>query len=706
MRCRTFWAVVSFVAGCSNAPANSPFVVDGGPSDAMSDLTPYDAVDDNGIPLGRPCVDDRQCNDAIECTFDTCLRALGRCQNVPDDSRCQNGLFCDGLEICDHELGCRRGQTTTCSDEKTCTIDRCVEENKTCEHVDRDADGDGNPDGHCVTGGDCDDNDPTVFTGHPEICGNRKDDNCDGQIDETPCQSPSHDTCLDPLVVSGSGVFELDTTAAAFDYGGTCAPMDPGARRDVVIALQIGEARDVDVVAEAPAGVLAVGLAGECGKLATEMACAAYQPGPLGNSLARLRARNLAAGTYPLYVWSDRDEKIVVHVTEGPPSAPPANETCGTAAPITPGQPLIASLTGTAKDISSRCGFKTGDLVYAFTLSEAKDVLALATSLDGYGTPVVSLRRAACARPEDEIACGSGAEARAFGRALAPGAYDIGVSASAPTETRVELVVSPLTTPPPDERCDTAPRLEPNRALSISLQGHTDDLEFECSDKGAIDASYDLELDVASDLLLVLRLSSGDIGAVALARATCELPALACAKEGSGPVRAAARNVQAGSYRAVVESRSGTPVQLTALVRPALPPTIVPFADTCATAPTIDERGGFFQGITANAQPDYSASCDSAGSGPGAPDQMLKLVLTAQRRVFFDMQGSTYFTLLDVRKGDACPGAEIPQGCSAGYVAQRSFLDLTLDAGVYWVQVDGFSGDQGTWFLDVHVVDP
>jgi hypothetical protein len=683
-------------------------VVDGGPSDAISDLRTYDAVDDRGIPLGGPCVDDRQCDDAIACTFDTCARAFGRCQNVPDDSRCQNGLFCDGLEICDAELGCRRGQTATCSDERTCTIDRCVEATKVCEHVDRDADGDGNPDGHCVDDGDCDDNDPSVFTGHPEVCANRKDDDCDGQIDEPPCQSPSHDTCLDPLVVRESGNYELDTTAAAYDYGGTCAPMDSAGRRDVVIALEIGsEPRDVDVVAEAPAGVLAVGMAGECNKLATEIACAAGQLGPLGNSLARIRVRSLAPGTYPLYVWSDRDEKILLHVTEGPPSVPPANETCGTAAPIMPGVPVTASLTGTAKDITSRCSFKTGDLVYVFTLSETKDVLALATSLDGYGTPIVSLRRAGCAKPEDEMACGSGVQARAFARALLPGTYYVGVSATAATDARVELVLSPPTTPPTDERCDTAPRLAENQALSISLQDHTDDLEFACSDKGAVDAAYDLELGAASDVLLIMRLSSGDVGAVALTRATCEVPALACAKDGSSPVRAITRSAPAGSYRAVVESRLGNPVQLTALVRPALPPTLVPFADTCATAPVIDERGGFFQGITVNAQADYSAGCDAAGTGPaGAPDQMLKLVLTAQRRVVFDMQGSTYTTLLDIRQGDACPGAEIPRGCSAGYLAQRSFLDLTLDAGVYWVQVDGYGGDQGTWFLDVHIVDP
>jgi hypothetical protein len=308
---------------------------------------------------------------------------------------------------------------------------------------------------------------------------------------------------------------------------------------------------------------------------------------------------------------------------------------------------------------------------------------------------------------EDEIACGSGTEAKAFARALAAGTYYVGVAATAPTDARLELSVSPATSPPSDDRCETAPPIDPNRTLSISLQDHTDDVEFACSDAGAVDAAYALELAASSDVLLVMRFSAGDVGTVALARAICDSPPLVCAKDASSPVRAAQRNVAAGSYRAVIEARAGNPVELTALVRPAVAPSLVPFADTCATAPLIGENGGFFQGTTANAQADYSAGCDSAGSGPaGAPDQMLRLVLTAQRRVIFDMQGSSFATLLDIRNGDSCPGAEVPRGCSAGYMPMRSFLDMTLDAGTYWVQVDGYAGDQGTWFLDVRMLDP
>jgi hypothetical protein len=274
---------------------------------------------------------------------------------------------------------------------------------------------------------------------------------------------------------------------------------------------------------------------------------------------------------------------------------------------------------------------------------------------------------------------------------------------------RLEVDASSPTTPPPDETCAGAPVLMPNRTIDVPLAAHTDDVDLGCAAPGTVDAAYDLELATASDVLLVERISDGDTGAVSLAAPSCAGPAdqKVCGKGGSSPVRATLRGVPAGSYRAVVESELEAPVQLTAFVRPAIPPALVPFADTCAAATTIAPSGGFYEGNTANASADYSAGCDVTGVAPNsAPDQNLKLILPVKKRVIFDMQGSGYWTLLDVRKGESCPGLEMPEACSAGYGPLRSYLDLPLDAGTYWVQVDGYSGDSGTWFLDVRVVDP
>jgi hypothetical protein len=82
---------------------------------------------------------------------------------------------------------------------------------------------------------------------------------------------------------------------------------------------------------------------------------------------------------------------------------------------------------------------------------------------------------------------------------------------------------------------------------------------------------------------------------------------------------------------------------------------------------------------------------------------MLHLALTAKSRVVLDMAGSNYWTMLSVRTGAICPGSEVELGCAAGYMPDRSFLDLELEAGDYFVQVDGYAGQAGAWSLDVYV---
>jgi hypothetical protein len=713
---RLFLSCAAFflLAACGSSSAPSPFALsdagDGSAPDAADATADVGSMLEGGVRLGGPCLDNAQCDDGLDCTLDSCNLDLHRCQSAPDDSRCDDGVFCNGDEQCDVQLGCRPGSQRDCSDDRTCTIDTCIEATRSCQHVLRDADGDGIPDGHCMDGGDCDDADPSIFPGHAEVCGNGKDDNCDGRVDESPCSTPTHDTCLDPLVVSASGTYSVDTTAAAFDYSGSCA-LTQSSRRDVVAAIEItGAASDVDVVAEVPSGRVAIGLARTCGDPASEIACNAAPDGAIPVTAARVRAHALAPGNYPLYVWADLDSQVVLHVTFGPVTPPPTNETCGTATPIVSGMPVVARLVGTAKDVASRCSsFATGDLVYSFTLAAAADVTAFASSLDGFGDPVLSIRRANCALPADEIACASGPEPSAFARALPAGNYDLAVTASLPTDVQVELDTAAPSVAPADENCATAPALAVNQTVDVSLATHTDDVDLSCAAPGSRDAAYDLELGAVSDVLLTMRIAQGDTGAVSLAAPTCASPLSpkACGSGTTSPVRVPLRGVAAGSYRVVAESLVGSPVQLTAFVRPAVPPSVVPFADTCAAPGFISEAGGFFQGNTGNVQADYNAGCDTNGGGAGgAPDQILKLVLSQKRRVIFDMQGSTYATLLDIRTGNDCPGTEVPMACSVGYSASRSFLDLTLEPATYWVQIDGFAGDSGAWQMDVRVVAP
>lgn len=706
-------------AGCGPSSVPDPFAFDpgfepgpdGGDGDADADTPPDGAADPE---LGGPCVDDGQCDDGIACTLDACDMALQLCRFTPDDSVCQNGFFCDGVERCSTKSGCLLGEPVGCSDTTPCSIDACDESTHACTHAPRDADGDGDPDGHCPEGDDCDDNDPKISSLTPEICGSGKDDDCDGIIDESACSSPAHDTCADPLEIAAPGSYAVDTTGAAFNYATSCAKGDQAALRDVVAALILapGAPVDVEVTARTASADVSVALASQCGDQASEIACGTSYPAVSGGKVAKLRGRSLGSAgesvALPLYVTTAQSSPVTLEVSFLPPAPAPTNETCGTALPITLGEPAFAQILEPVEDIASECATPLGELVYTFELAQPANVDVYAASADGDGLPSISLRGSGCALPEDEITCQTAPNAHILRHSLPAGKYFLAVSASAPTTAIVTVELSPPTPADADEICAGAPPLAPNTTIDVNLEGHQDDVHMGCF-PGMADAAFELTLAKPSDVLLVQRISQADIGAVELAQPSCAESAdqIVCGSGTPSPVRAAAHNVPAGSYRVVAESLQAKPVQLTAFVRDAVAPTLLPFSDGCADAIEIPPQGGFFQGTTANANADFNAGCDQGGVAQGgAPDQLLKLVLPAKKRVVLEMAGSAYSTLLDVRKGPSCPGTEVQQGCAVGYGQRKSFLDLDLDAGVYYVQIDGYALDNGPWFLDVRIVDP
>ncbi len=75
------------------------------------------------------------CNDGIVCTIDACNTVANACVNVPTNSLCNDGLFCNGAEVCSATAGCQAGATVACSDGIGCTVDACDEVADTCSHV-------------------------------------------------------------------------------------------------------------------------------------------------------------------------------------------------------------------------------------------------------------------------------------------------------------------------------------------------------------------------------------------------------------------------------------------------------------------------------------------------------------------------------------------------------------------------------------------
>ena len=117
--------------------------------------------------LCKPCETDRECDD----TEDLCL-SIG------------NGHFCG--DDCAADGLCPEGYVCAdafADDGVTMRGRQCVPAGGEGCLPCRDADGDGFGDGGDCLGADCDDADPTVFTGAPEVCDGR-DNNCNSRADE------------------------------------------------------------------------------------------------------------------------------------------------------------------------------------------------------------------------------------------------------------------------------------------------------------------------------------------------------------------------------------------------------------------------------------------------------------------------------------------------------------------------------------------
>src|SRR6186713_2663405 len=239
----TLFGVLAYVA-CGNASGSDPFVVPGAPSGGAAG-SPAEPGGAGGEPpnddptLVGPCLDSTQCDDGLDCTLDGCDRALERCRHLPMDEPCDDGVYCNGVEVCSPTLGCRAAAVPTCSDEDTCTIDTCIESSRSCRHEPRDADGDGDPVRACG-GADCRDDDALVSSAAHERCENHVDDDCDGVVDEPDCTQPEHDSCGTALVVDRPGAYELSLVGAEKNYSFSCAE-DAKNLRDVVVAVLVPE---------------------------------------------------------------------------------------------------------------------------------------------------------------------------------------------------------------------------------------------------------------------------------------------------------------------------------------------------------------------------------------------------------------------------------------------------------------------------------
>ncbi|HYC00971.1 MAG TPA: hypothetical protein VEC57_17690 [Candidatus Limnocylindrales bacterium] len=111
---------------------------------AMSALfAPDDGVFCNGVEVcnlvdGCATEDVPDCDDEVACTADACNEVTDECTHVATDALCSDGEYCNGAEVCDEQDGCGPAHpdyAPDCNDHVPCTIDSCSEATDSCTHA-------------------------------------------------------------------------------------------------------------------------------------------------------------------------------------------------------------------------------------------------------------------------------------------------------------------------------------------------------------------------------------------------------------------------------------------------------------------------------------------------------------------------------------------------------------------------------------------
>jgi hypothetical protein len=191
------------------------------------DHTPDDLFCDNGVLCDGAEVCDlvldcqpgpaETCDDGVGCTVDVCNVTTDACENGPDNAACDNGLYCDGEETCDALLDCQTGVAVDCDDNIACTVDACNEALDACDYVPDNAACD---DGVFCNGVEtCSDLDGCLAGNNPCLAGELCDENLD--LCSVAVVSGVWMTFTDSASIPGVGTVENEDVVAYNEGTGT-----------------------------------------------------------------------------------------------------------------------------------------------------------------------------------------------------------------------------------------------------------------------------------------------------------------------------------------------------------------------------------------------------------------------------------------------------------------------------------------------------
>jgi hypothetical protein len=367
---------------------------------------------------------------------------------------------------------------------------------------------------------------------------------------------------------------------------------------------------------------------------------------------------------------------------------------------------VTGSTQGAADDAEASCGGGAlgADVPWRVELASRSRVRLVEHS-DDTGA-VVHMRRA-CADVESEVACGEAGAAT--GDAALTGVFEPGkytVFADARERESVGHYTLALDVAPSDgggtvgDGCgDALPLRGPAATLSGDTFSARDDVAGSCGGAGSADVVY--RVDVPRRSRLVAALEGEEAPHVLVAWRHCGERAteVACA-------RVLDEVLSPGTYFVAVDGAA--PDSLGRFTLAWTLRDLTPQVGACAAAPALVE-GRALSGTTSGAGDKFGTSCASGDAGASGSDRVYELSLARRSTVRVEVDAPTFDVAIALRKScvDGSGAARADElACEAdGDVAHRTSLERTLEAGKYWVVVDGATpNDQGPFTITYRVV--
>jgi hypothetical protein len=505
-------------------------------------------------------------------------------------------------------------------------------------------------------------------------------------------------TCDAPIPLS-AGVVTGSTTHGEHEYAGSCGPSDS---RELVYELDVARRDRVAIEVEAHFDSVLYIRKDDCTDANAEVDCNDDAPDKTRSRIERV----LEPGRYFVFVDGYGHEagtfKMTVTMTEVLALA----DVCQTAPALVDGVAQTGTTSGMADDAEAICGGGAGgaEAVWRAELASRSRVRVVEHSDDM--APVVHLRRA-CADAASEVACGesgsTAGDATVVG-VFEPGRYSVFADArdrgAAGRYTILWQTAALSGTGANNDACADATPLP--GGSSGAVEGDTffarDDVAGSCGGAGAADVVYRLDVPRKSRVVASLEGEEAPHVLVAWRRCGDRTTELACGR-GLDEV------VAPGPVYVAVDGES--PGALGRFTMHWALHDLTGQGGACAHVPAL-RAGQPATLTTAGGGDNFSTAC-VAGDGPGSgPDRVYEFDLALRSRVRVTVTASTFDAVLAIRKGCAdapgSPPVEIACASDADR-SRRTSIDRTLEAGRYWVVVDGQSPhDQGPFRLQYDVV--